>query len=365
MKLALDGTKIAWHLDRVKAWLRGERIAPIMLDMALTRRCNYNCIYCYSKLQENPRKLITWPIMDRFLDDAAEMGVRAIALMSDGESTMSPAFVPTVQRGASLGISMGLATNGYLVDATMAEAILPHLTYIRINISAADADEYARIHGTVRSAGFRVIENIRNMIRIKERGNLPVTIGMQMVLMPEFAKEVIPLTQMAIDLGVDYFIVKHCSDDMKGSLGIDYGAFEDVFPILEQAERLATEKTQVHIKWSKFKAGQTRTYRRCYATPFILQISGSGLVGACGELFAYHERYQIGNIVTQRFRDIIYGDRYWEVMNHLSSEKFDTRTMCGGYLCVQHNTNEWLDKWIKLGCPEIEPGEAPAHVNFV
>ena len=30
--LILDGTKLAWHLDRVKKWQRGERIAPITID---------------------------------------------------------------------------------------------------------------------------------------------------------------------------------------------------------------------------------------------------------------------------------------------------------------------------------------------
>ena len=47
-KLILDGTKIGWHLERVKAWERGERIAPITIDMALTRTCNYSCGFCYA-----------------------------------------------------------------------------------------------------------------------------------------------------------------------------------------------------------------------------------------------------------------------------------------------------------------------------
>ncbi len=55
-ELILDGTKIAWHQDRVRAWERGERIAPITIDMALTRACNYACHYCYAMLQENDRQ---------------------------------------------------------------------------------------------------------------------------------------------------------------------------------------------------------------------------------------------------------------------------------------------------------------------
>ena len=34
----LDTTKIAYHKERVEAWLRGERVAPITIDMITTIR---------------------------------------------------------------------------------------------------------------------------------------------------------------------------------------------------------------------------------------------------------------------------------------------------------------------------------------
>ena len=49
--LILDGTKLSWHLDRVEKWQKGERIAPITIDMALTRACNYSCGFCYAMFQ--------------------------------------------------------------------------------------------------------------------------------------------------------------------------------------------------------------------------------------------------------------------------------------------------------------------------
>ena len=42
--LQLDGTKIGWYPERIAAWQRGEKIAPIMMDVAWTRKCNYACI---------------------------------------------------------------------------------------------------------------------------------------------------------------------------------------------------------------------------------------------------------------------------------------------------------------------------------
>ena len=65
-KLILDGTKINWHLDRVEAWQRGERIAPITIDMSLTRACNYSCGFCYAMFQENDRKIINKKVISNF-----------------------------------------------------------------------------------------------------------------------------------------------------------------------------------------------------------------------------------------------------------------------------------------------------------
>ena len=91
--LILDGTKIQWYTDRVKEWEKGNKIAPVTIDIALTRSCNYACHFCYAMTQENDRSVITKQHIFDFLDDAAEIGVKGISLVSDGESTVSPVFV--------------------------------------------------------------------------------------------------------------------------------------------------------------------------------------------------------------------------------------------------------------------------------
>jgi len=37
--LVLDAHKLSYHFDRVQSWENGERIAPITVDMALSRAC--------------------------------------------------------------------------------------------------------------------------------------------------------------------------------------------------------------------------------------------------------------------------------------------------------------------------------------
>jgi MoaA/NifB/PqqE/SkfB family radical SAM enzyme len=364
--LILDGTKIGWHLDRVQAWERGERIAPITIDMALTRACNFACGYCYAMLQENDRKVVNQKIIYDFLEDCAEIGVKGISLVSDGESTISPVFVDTVRRGAELGISMACGTNGFVLTRPKLEEILPHMTYLRINISAGERKRYAEIMG-VKEAWFdRVCQNIRDMVEIKRRDKLPVTIGLQMVLMPEFHDQIMPLAQLGKELRPDYLVIKHCSDNEDGDLGVNYDAYEKLYGTLREAEALSDDEYKVVVKWSKIEAKNQRSYQRCYGAPFMIQMSGSGLVAPCGMLFnERYKKFHIGNICEQRFKDIWASDRYWEVMNYLASPEFNAQKMCGS-LCLQHKVNETLDAhrkgMITLRDP---PGALPQHINFI
>ena len=128
--LVLDGTKIQWYADRVAQWEKGEKIAPVTVDMSLTRSCNYGCHFCYAMTQENDRSVISKEHIFNFLDDAAEIGIKGISLVGDGESSGSPVYVEAIERGGKNGLSMANATNGFLLNEEKLEKILPHLTYL-------------------------------------------------------------------------------------------------------------------------------------------------------------------------------------------------------------------------------------------
>lgn len=345
--LILDGHKL-WlldHRDRLEAWMRGERIAPITIDMALTRSCTAKCVYCYSMLQNNDIKKITMDVIKRFFDDVADIGVKAVSFVSDGESTCSPHIYDAILYGRKNGLDIALGTIGHLLNDERLEEILPALTYLRFNISAAMPKRYAEIHGCEEMWFEKVCNTIKKAVDIKKKNNLAVTIGLQMVFLPDFVDQVLPLAELGKNLGVDYLVIKHCSDDESGSLGVDYDRYnnQQIINILKQAENFSTEKYLVKAKWSKILSEGKRCYARCYGAPFFLQVSGSGLVAPCGMLFnmKYKDKFHIGNIADSSFKKIWQSDRYWEVMNYISSPGFDARSMCG-CLCIQHKINEFL-----------------------
>lgn len=366
--LILDGHKLDWHKDRVESWLNGERIAPITIDCALTRKCNYHCTYCYGQLQANEEKKMTKEVIFRFLDDAAEIGVKAISFVSDGESTCSPHLYDAIKHGKENGLDMALGTNGALLKKQKLEEMLSNLTYLRFNISAGESKRYSQIHGCKEKDFYKVKEIIGGCVKRKKQNNLSTTIGLQMVLLPEFKDQIFPLTLLGKDLGVDYLVIKHCTDDEKGKLGVKYDQYfkDDLINELKKAEDQSNENYLVKAKWSKILSGGKRKYSVCYGPPLMLQMSGSGLIAPCGSFFNNkYKKFHIGNIADTSFKKLWHSEKYWKIMDLLSSDKFDARKDCAT-LCLQHKVNEYL--WdLKKGNIKLRKakGKPPEHINFI
>lgn len=370
--LNLDGTNIAWHADRVEAWERCERIAPVSVDLAWTRACQAACRGCYAVLQEpHERSNVTADDARRLLDDFAEIGVRAFSIVSDGESTLSPAWVPSILHGSDLGLDVGAATNGWRMFPEVSETVLPRLRWVRFTALAATPERFAEM--MIGDPGRTdlwdtAIANIRAAVEIKRRRGLNVTLGLQTFLAPTDADVILPYARLGVELGMDYVVLKHFSDDERGSYGIDYAAYPRLFDLLREAEGLSAERTQVIVKWSKIRTGDRPPYRRMWACPFLLQISGSGLVAPSGMFFnARYAKLWIGNYTQERFRDLWRSDRYWDAMNYLASPAFDASRHMGA-LPIQHYANVALDRHVRgveriTAPPEGTP--RPAHWKFV
>ncbi len=369
-KLILDSHKLSFHYERIEKWENNELIPPVSVDMALTRACGAMCSFCYAMVQE-PQERSTIKVKEALdlVDDFAEIGVKGVSLISDGESTLSKAYVPFIQHASKAGIDVGNATNGWEWQPERIDQVLPHLTWVRFTVAAGTPEGYSKImfKGPEHTHVFeKAMKNIKYAVELKKKLNLKVTLGIQMVLMPEFRDEIIPFAKLAVDLGVDYGVIKHCSDDEMGNLGVDYSKYESMYHLLEDAESLSNENTKVIVKWEKIKNGGKPSYKRFYGPQFLLQISGSGLVAPSGMFFnARYSKFHIGNFVDEKFKDIFKSDRYKEIMNYLASPYFDAQNMMGT-LPIQHYVSEALDKHIK-GVEKIPRpmGEEPLHVNFL
>ncbi|MEO5365747.1 MAG: radical SAM protein [Magnetococcus sp. WYHC-3] len=361
-RFRLDGHKMMYHLDRIAQWQRGERFAPIHIDMGLTKFCNTACLYCYAVIQNMTKgQMIQRDALLAYIRDCGRLGVKSIGFIGDGEPTLNPAVYDAAVLAREVGVETSMATNGLLLDMDRAEDLLRSMTWIRFNLSAGTPEGFRRVHQSKAENFPLLVEKIRALVAIRQRIGSRCTLGLQMVLIPECFDEVMAEARLALDLGVDYFVIKQCSDSEYRELGIDYSEYQRVLGTLKEAEALSTPQTLIKAKWDKiqvvgaetplYKDGY-RKYDQCYGTPFLVQISGNGDVYPCGPFFN-KKRFHIGNLHDGNFHDLVMSERYWAVHRDVS-EAVDVHKDCA-IGCRQDYINKFL--WDLRNPPE--------HVNFV
>ena len=365
-QLSLDDSKVGWHKDRVEAWQRGERIAPVHADVAWSRQCQAACHFCFAQLQSNSGDAkITREVALDFLTDAAEIGVKSISLISDGESTLVPFYEESIEHAVKVGLKIGAGSNGIVLRKPVLERILPLLSFLRFNFSGGERHRYSQIMG-LRPAMFDiVVQNIRDGMEIIRRDNLPCTLNMLLVLHPDDVDQIIPFAKLAAECRPSYALIKHCSDGDDAQLGVEYEKYNYVEDSLKEAERIGVEAgVSIRVKWNRINSKCSRTYSRCLGPPFQVQVSGSGLLAPCGLKFnSKFASLHIGNIVRTRFRDLWASDRYKEVMDYLASDEFDPRARCSPG-CLQDPTNAFLYEYVN-GRVSLPTTPAPPHVEFI
>lgn len=368
--LQLDGTaeltsKVGFYRDRVEAWMRGERVAPITIDCALTRRCQASCAWCFAQTQASEGDEITKDHFFAFLEDAAAIGVRGISLISDGESTLVDWYPDAIEYAHSLGLAVGAGSNGIRLTKDVLERVLPCLSYCRFNFSAGEPVRYAQIMGLKRHFFGVVIQNIRDGMEIVRRDNLKCSLNMQMVLAPQDGDQIIPFAKLVCAIKPVYGIIKHASDSDDGKIGVDYDKYPGLYDTLREAEEMGKAAgVRLAVKWDKIKTGWNRAYNKCLAPSFIMQMSGNGTVSTCGMKFnEKHKALHLGSITRTRFRDIWASDRWTEVMGYVGSCHFNPQHRCGS-LCLQHETNNWLFEYVngRVALPVTVP---PPDIEFI
>ena len=365
-KLIIDGTKVGFHRERVEAWHRGERIAPITMDVAWTRRCNAACDFCAAKTQASASPSLDIPkdVAFQFLEDAAEIGVKGVSLISDGESSLVDYYAESIEYAAKLGIKIGLGTNGINFDRPLFERILPHVTYLRFNFSAGERKRYSEIMGVKEPIYDRVIQNIKDAVEVAKTTG--TNINMNLVSDPKDGDQLMPFSLLAKELGVHYAVIKHCFVDDDGMLKVKVEDYPKVVEIMKECEKLTAPDGSFRVvaKWNRIGEGSKRDYKECYGPRFILQMSGNGLIAPCGPYFnEKYKAFHIGNIMRTRFKDIFLSARYGEVMDYIGGKHFDASKRCPPN-CLQHIANDWLYKF-KAGDKTFPLTPMPFHPEFV
>lgn len=136
-------------------------IPPIHIQLNITNRCNFNCSFCSCKKRNKTQELTYEQIMDVM---KTGLGTEAVTITGGGEPLMHPKINEIINGINSLGIEIGLVTNGTLLHKLDTKS-LNKLTWCRISSSDELDTQLARIGMSI-DDWFDKIENAVSRAKI-------------------------------------------------------------------------------------------------------------------------------------------------------------------------------------------------------
>lgn len=348
-----DGHKLMYHLDRVQEFNSSGDCFPLYMEISPVGSCNHRCVFCAYDYIGYPNRRLDTDRTLRLLDELAECGLKSILFAGEGEPLIHPDLETMIARARANGIDVGLFSNGYLFKQERAEAILPHLTFVRFSFNGGSAENYAAVHSVGCDVFDTVVANIRKAAEIKRQAGLGVDIGAQFVLIPENFDFLESAATTLRDSGIDYLTIKPFMQREEQGYRIKTPySIEELETLFRCVESISTSNYSVIARRETFQEYGTRSYNHCCGTSFITVLNSAGVMSTC---LPYWDRdeFSFGSIYDLSFRELWGSDRRREIVSFL---KTGLEAHACPPNCRPHAINGFL--W-ELQNPSVK------HINFI
>lgn len=135
---------IAWRQEKFEISKKWYPPSSVFWD--ITRNCNLKCLHCYNFHEYDHNEELSADEAKRVLEEMSIFGVESISF-SGGDPLMRKDFLEIVRHAAGLNFkSVGVATNGTLIDRDIARQLKLPNTHVQISIDG----DVAEIHDSMR-----------------------------------------------------------------------------------------------------------------------------------------------------------------------------------------------------------------------
>lgn len=313
----IDSHKLVYHPKRVSEWLEKDDCYPIYVEIEPINKCNHNCIFCGLDWARGDA-IIDTQVLLKALEDMGKNKVKSVCFAGAGEPLLHPDFVSFVKKAKESGIDVSFSTNAVLFDEKKAEQVLPYTSWIRFSVNAGTPETYSKVHRCAKENFSKVIENISKAVEIKKKNGYKTSLGVQIVLLPENASEVLELGKICKKIGVDTFQIKPYSQNPNSfnKHAVDYFEFEN---LKNEVEKLDEQGFKVIYRATRIeRIAKGKNYPICHGLCFFAIITAKGNVSPCNFYFNNPD-FSYGNLNNESFSEIWEGKRRKEVLAKLHS----------------------------------------------
>ena len=352
----IDSHKLIFHPERVADWQQGKMVYPINAEIGLAGACNHRCTFCAVDYMGYQPKVLPKDLMHDRIQEMQKKGLKSILFAGTGEPLLNQEAPDIINDIKSMNVDVALSTNGVLLTEDLAKECMKSISWIRFSTSAGTEGTYKKIHRGKDGDLERVFTNIYHAAQLKKKYQMNTVLGVQIVMIPANADEVVLLAKKVKELGADQFSVKSfgwqplSSSELKKE--VDRASYYDnQQEIVRELEQLNDENFRAVYRTNRMSKPQIgKCYTECYAMPFHTNIDANGDVWPCCVLIGMKEMC-FGNIYESSFEEIWQGEQRKQVIQKLKDMKLSECTP----ECRLDDMNRYLHE---LKHPN-------AHVNFI
>jgi MoaA/NifB/PqqE/SkfB family radical SAM enzyme len=332
---------------------------PFSATINITDNCCLKCVMCnqWQTYHKNELSLDEWK---RVFGELRAVGVKEINL-TGGEPLFRDDIFKIIEHGFSLGIRMGVTSNGYMIDEEMAEKLLQlGVRDITISVDAV-GEKYDQIRG-VKGAYTRVYRALEILSEYQKQGKVSVIVAF--VLMKDTLttyKDVVDAIEpLGIPIAVNLFDTSPYFFQIKGSRE-KFGLTPEDNVKLKAVQQYFVEKIAVKPAFTRHRfvdidfftdyfKDPVQKKTPCYVSQTRLNIGPKGEVhGGCWAMGVH------GDLRKNSLLEILKARAYQDIQKKMFNKQCPGCS-CGYITNLKYSVGHWVKEFLFRASPAARQG---------
>lgn len=338
MSFIAPAAKLFQHMPTLDAIKRGERPAPVNVEIDLSNRCSLGCEWCHfaythtrgplaGKVDRPANAISGGDLMDfalyyQIMKWLVEAGVKSITYTGGGEPTLHPRFNDIVRAtNIMTRLELGIYTHGGHIDEERGGLLKRTHTWVFVSLDECTPEAYAKSKGVNRFD--KALEGIRNLVAAEGKA----TIGVGFLLHPGNWRDTAKMVKLGRELGVDYVQFRPTIQYAQDNPGVPAEKTNWISNAMAHLNAYQGDPFVIADleRFKMYRDWDSHGYSTCYWSGLQTVITPNGKVWRCTNK-REHPSALLGDLTQDSFADI------WQRSGGPCSVDSECRVLCRGHI---------------------------------